>query len=56
MGWLVRIGNSLAFGALPILYQTMRNFLLTRSLTAAVILALGSRLLEGTRLSRLFPG
>ena len=38
-----------------LLHQTLRNFLITRSFTAAIILALGARLLQGTRLSWLFP-
>lgn len=36
--------------------QTLRNFLFTRSLIAAVVLALAARLLQGTRFSWLFPG
>jgi hypothetical protein len=46
----------LVFDLFSLLHQTLRNFLITRSLTAAIILVLGSRLLGGTRLSWLFPG
>ncbi|GEM_PF-2722590 len=49
-------GSLLGLDLFSLLNQTLSNFLITRSLTAAVILALGSRLLQGTRLSWLFPG
>jgi len=47
--------SSLGFNIFSLLNHALRNFLLTRSLTAAIILALGARLLQGTRLSWLFP-
>jgi len=45
----------LVFDLFSLLHQTLRNFLLTRSLTAAIVFVIGSRLLAGTRLSWLFP-
>ena len=48
-------GSEWFFDVFSLLNHALRNFLITRSLTAAVILALGSRLLQGTRFSWLFP-
>lgn len=55
MNPLSLLNGPFGFGALSFLHQTLGNFLLTRSLTAAVVLALCSRFLARTRLSWLFP-
>ncbi len=55
MDHLNLLNGYLGLGVFSFLNQTLRNFFLTRSLIAAVVLAVGSRLLQGTRLSWLFP-
>lgn len=55
MGRMKLLGSPLGVDLFSLLHQTLSNFLITRSFTAALILALGSRLLQGTRFSWLFP-
>jgi hypothetical protein len=56
MNRLNLLNGLVGLGFFSFLDQTLRNFLFTRSLIAAVVLAVGSRLLQGTRFSWLFPG